>query len=269
MHKRLYENVEFSFGKGVGSKIYDAINNAKHSVFILTPYISQGYIDFLLRKKQEGINVSLVTTPEAQKGKMDEIYKKILLQHCVTDEKKLAFKDKAKRWCLLVGVVALMIGLAGLFWHGFHRNFHSVFKKLKWFWHDDSALILSTVCVIFISSAFYKMFHRIKVFSYFYSTRFPFVVVPSIYSTNIRSIAPMLDSFVHAKIYVIDDSDIFIGSANLTKSGLRHNIESFIKIYAHDAVKEITAEIDTYLYAHCRPITINHLGACLYHEAPY
>lgn len=46
MHKILYENVEFSFGKGAGSKIYDAINSANHSVFVLTPYISQGYIDF-------------------------------------------------------------------------------------------------------------------------------------------------------------------------------------------------------------------------------
>jgi len=66
MYKKLQENVEFSFGKGVGSKIYDAMNNARHSVFVITPYISQGYVDFLLRKKQEGINVSLVTTTDAQ-----------------------------------------------------------------------------------------------------------------------------------------------------------------------------------------------------------
>lgn len=269
MHKRLYENVEFSFGKGVGSKIYDAINNANHSVFVLTPYISQGYIDFLLRKKQDGINVSLVTTTEAQKGRMDEIYKKIVLQHRVTDEKKMAFKRRAKRWCLLFGLVTLLVALAGLFWHGFHSNFHSVFKELKQFWHDDRAFILITMGVLLASYVFFKKFHCIKVFSYFYSTRIPFVVVPSIYSDNIQSITPMLDSFVHAKVYIIDNTDIFIGSANLTKSGLRHNIESFIKISAHEAVKEIITEIDSYLAAHCRSININHLGACLYHEAPY
>lgn len=95
MHKKLYENVEFSFGKGVGGKIYDAINKAKHSVFILTPYISQGYIDFLLRKKQDGIHVSLVTTTDAQKG-MDEIYRKILLQHRVADDKKNGFQEKGQ-----------------------------------------------------------------------------------------------------------------------------------------------------------------------------
>lgn len=44
MDKKIYENVEFSFGKGIGGKIYDAINNAKDSVFVLAPYVSQGYI---------------------------------------------------------------------------------------------------------------------------------------------------------------------------------------------------------------------------------
>jgi phosphatidylserine/phosphatidylglycerophosphate/cardiolipin synthase-like enzyme len=269
MHKRLYENVEFSFGKGVGSKIYDAINNANHSVFVLTPYISQGYIDFLLRKKQEGVNVSLVTTTEAKKGKIDEICKKIVVQYCVTDEEKMAFKKKAKLWCLLLGFVALMVGLAGLFWHGFHHNFHSVYKELKWFWHDDNALILVTAGVLFISYVCYRKFHRIRVFNYLYNTRFPFVVVPSIYSENMWSTVPILDSFVHAKIYVIDNRDIFIGSANLTKAGLRHNIESFIKVSAHEIVKEILVEIDSYLSVHCRPIDIKHLGAWLYNEAPY
>ena len=269
MHKKLYENVEFSFGKGVGSKIYDAINNAKNSVYVLTPYISQGYIDFLLRKKQEGINVSLVTTTEAKKGDMNEIYKKIVLQHCVTDEEKLSFKKRAKRWCLLLGLVALIVGLASFFWYDFHNSFHSLSKELKRFLYDDSALILITMGALFASYVFYKKFHRIKVFNYFYSTRFPFVVIPSIHTENIQSITPMLDSFVHAKVYVIDNRDIFIGSANLTKSGLRHNIESFIKISAHETVKEIIAEIDDYLDAHCRPININHLGACLYDEAPY
>src|SRR5437870_46583 len=114
MDKKLYENVEFSFGKGVGSKIYDAINNAKHSVYVLTPYISQGYIDFLLRKKQDGVSVSLVTTTDAQKGMMDDIYRKILLQHRVTDGKKIAFKNKAKRWCFALGWVAFLVGVVGL-----------------------------------------------------------------------------------------------------------------------------------------------------------
>lgn len=62
-------------GKGVGNNIYRAINNAKYSVFVLTPYVSQGYIDFLLRKKQEGIRVSLITTADADTGHMNEIYK--------------------------------------------------------------------------------------------------------------------------------------------------------------------------------------------------
>lgn len=106
-------------------------------------------------------------------------------------------------------------------------------------------------------------------FSYFYSTRFPFVVVPSIYSDTVMSVKSMSDSFVHAKIYVIDNRDIFIGSANLTSSGLRNNIESFIKISAHEAVKEIIAEIDSYLNVHCKLIDINHMGTCLYHEIPY
>lgn len=269
MHKILHENVEFSFGKGAGSKIYDAINNANHSVFVMTPYISQGYIDFLLRKKHEGVNVFLVTTTDAQKGKMDEIYKKIVLQHRVTDENKMAFKKKAKRWCLLIGLGSVLVGLMAFFWYDIHNKFHSVYKELKGFLYDDSVLIFISMGVLFLSHVCYKRFHRIKVFSYFYSTRFSFIVVPSIYSDKHRTITSNLDSFVHAKIYVIDNKDIFIGSANFTGSGLKHNIESFIKITSSEAVKEIITEIDGYLDVHCKPININHLGASVYHEAPY
>lgn len=269
MHKKLYQNIDFSFGKGVGSKIYDALNNAKHSVFVLTPYISQGYVDFLLRKKQDGIDVSLVTTTDAQRGMMDEIYRKILLQHRITDDKKMAYKKKAKRWCFFLGLSALIAGLVGLIWYDFHHHFHSIYNELKRFWYEESVFIVVTMSILFISCVFYNKFHRIKVFSYFYSTRFPFVVVPSLYSKNVKSMSSMLDSFVHAKIYVIDNRDIFIGSVNLTNSGLRHNIETFIKISAHVAVKEIISEINGYLDAHCRSIDIKQLGAYLYNEAPY
>lgn len=269
MYKKINENVEFSFGKGVGSKIYDAINKAKNSVFILTPYISSGYVDFLLRKKKEGVNVSLVTTTEAHKSDMNEIYKKIVLQHCVTDEEKLSFKKRAKRWCRLFGLGVLLVGVASFFWYDFHHHFHSIYKGLEQFLHDDSMLIIVIMVALFSSYAFYKKFHRIKIFSYFYSTRFPFMVVPSVYTENRQSITPTLDSFIHAKVYVIDNRDVFIGSANLTKSGLKHNIESFVKITASETVKEIIAEIDDYLKAHCRPININHLGASIYPEAPY
>jgi hypothetical protein len=83
IHKRLSENVEFSFGKGVGSKIYDALNNADHSVFVLTPYISQGYIDFLLRKKQEGVNVSLAGV-QYRCGSLWNIFDIHLFHHYLT-----------------------------------------------------------------------------------------------------------------------------------------------------------------------------------------
>lgn len=268
MHKKIYQNVEFSFGKGVGDQIYDAINDAKHSVLVITPYISQGYIDFLLRKKEEGVNVSLVTTTDAQRGKLDEICKKIVVQHCVTDEKKMEFKKQAKNWCLLSALVSLLIGFTGLVWHSFHNNF-PLLKELNRFWHDDTILIITIACALFFCYALYNKFHRIKVFSYFYSTKFPFVVVPSIYSKNIPSITPVLESFVHAKIYVVDNRDIFIGSVNLTKSGLRYNIESFVKISAHETVKEIVQEINSYLNKHCKGVCINQLGANLYTEAPY
>lgn len=269
MYKKIQENIEFFFGAGVGGKIYDAIKNANSSVFILTPYISQGYVDFLLEKKQQGINVSLVTTTEAQKGKMHEIYKKIVLQHRVTDEKKLIYKGKAKRRCLLLGIMTFIMGVAGIFWYDLHHHFHSIYKEIENFLYDDSVFVLTIMSILFISRMLYKKFHRIKIFDYYYSTRFSFSVIPSIYSQNMDSIAPMLDSFVHAKIYIVDKKDIFIGSANLTQKGLRHNIESFIKISAHDTVKEIMEDIDRYLNQNCSAINVNDLGPRVYSEAPY
>lgn len=269
MYKKLNENLAFAFGKGVGSEIYDAMNKASHSVFVLSPYISQGYVDFLLRKQQEGLQVSLMTTTEAQKGKMDEIYRKVILQHRVTDEKRLVFKQKAKRVCLLILAVALIVELINLIWFDTHHHIKSFFANLSLYWRDDEVFLLIIFGILLLAYIFYRLFKRIKVFSYFYNTRFPFFAIPSRYFEDRQSAFYSFSPFVHAKVFVIDRRDVFIGSVNLTRSGIRENIEAFVKVIDHTFAQEIIAEIYDCLAAYCATVDINKLGSYLYREAPY
>jgi len=200
---------------------------------------------------------------------MDEIYKKVILQHRVTDEKKLAFKKKAKRICFLIGAVALIVGLVNLLWFNYHHHIKSLFNKLSLYWRDDYTLFLAVVGVLLIVYVLYRIFKRIKVFSYFYSTRFPFVAIPSRYFDDEQSILYALGPFVHAKVFVVDNRDVFIGSVNLTKSGIRENIEAFVKVIDHETAREMISEIYACLEAYCAAVDINKLGTYLYQEAPY
>jgi superfamily II DNA or RNA helicase len=45
----------------------------------------------------------------------------------------------------------------------------------------------------------------------------------------------------HAKLYILDDSAVFVGSSNLTVSGLRHNVEA---VAGHDAPERVHQWVD-------------------------
>jgi hypothetical protein len=52
------------------------------------------------------------------------------------------------------------------------------------------------------------------------------------------------DKFVHAKMIIIDDSFLIIGSANLTLSGLYENIESYAVLSESNLIKESVQKFD-------------------------
>jgi len=50
------------------------------------------------------------------------------------------------------------------------------------------------------------------------------------------------DTFIHSKIYLIDDKIAYMGSLNFTSSGTKHNYETRIRTEDASAIKEIKDE---------------------------
>ena len=120
---------------------------------------------------------------------------------------------------------------------------------------------LIPVIVIFLVVKLYK--NKIlnkRIYSYWYSQLFPFKVYLSPYKSD-------SDTFIHSKIYLIDDKIAYLGSLNFTSSGTKNNYETRIRTEDPNAIKEIKEEIYQLLnYSHLPERDIQSWGSQLYYE---
>jgi len=56
------EGIKISFGRAVGHILEDLIGSAKQRIYIVSPWVSPKYAELLLKKKEKGCDVFLVTT---------------------------------------------------------------------------------------------------------------------------------------------------------------------------------------------------------------
>ncbi len=57
-------DIELSMGKAVGHVLEDELIGVKNRMWIITPWISKEYARLLLKKKEDGVDVKLITTDE-------------------------------------------------------------------------------------------------------------------------------------------------------------------------------------------------------------
>ena len=100
-----------------------------------------------------------------------------------------------------------------------------------------------------------------RIYSYRYSQLFPFKVFISPNKSELSN------TFIHSKIYLIDDQIAYMGSLNFTKSGTKHNYETRIRTVDSNAVKEIKEEIHQLMnHLHLPERDIQLWGKQLYSE---
>ena len=218
-------------GKGAGSKLMKDIEQAKQSVKIVSPYISNGMLSKLIKLKTEkNIGIELITLD-------DEIYKifrvdqdalrNLFIQECEVDiqtQKKCATWIKISKG-LFAGVIVSII-LATLLL-AYNTNL-SIFLAIL----PTTILLLSYI----ILKAYIR---KKKIFNYKYSTLFPLKLNTSNNKYN--------NTFIHSKIYIIDDPIAYLGSLNFTEYGMRSNCEARIRTEDDKAVKEIIRLFDELL----------------------
>lgn len=220
-------NCDIYIGKGAGTKLLKDIRNARKSIKIVSPYLSPFLISELISFRKRNLGVELITTDNIEDfyGKYERNIHQLIIQNRETDKEAVRKREKWKDISKILtyvnfGLLVILIGIAYLF------------RDIK------VAFGLVPISIIFLVIKLYKnMIKNKRIYSYWYSQLFPFKVYMSPDKTNLS------DTFIHGKIYLIDDQIAYLGSLNFTASGTKHNYETRIRTTDINAIKEIKEEL--------------------------
>ena len=238
-------------GKGAGRMLLEDIGRATKSIKIVSPYLSPHLIKELIAIKNRNIEVQLITTDNIEDfyGDYEKNIHKLIIQNREIDKEAEHLRNK---WINIteillyvgLGLIAIEIGLAYLL------------KDLKVIFG------LIPIAVIFFIYILYKRKIRNKrIYNYWYSQLFPFRVYMSPKKTSESN------TFIHGKIYLIDNEIAYLGSLNFTKSGTKSNYETRIKITDKEAVEKVKEEFyRLFNHSHLPEKSIEEWGWQLYEE---
>ncbi|MDX9853975.1 MAG: phospholipase D-like domain-containing protein [Tenuifilaceae bacterium] len=238
-------------GKEAGKMLLSDIRSAKSSVTIVSPYLSPFLISELIDLRKRDIDIVLVTADniEDYKDEYEKNIRKLIIQNREVDSIAVA---KRERWYRLAKVLtAVAIALFVLWGVVAYIVLTPMFAL---------ALLPVTVCVVVIAILKHKI-SSTRIYTYWYSQLFPFRVYIS------QSSGRFLGTFIHSKIYLIDNEIAYMGSLNFTTSGTKYNYETRIRTVDKSAVAAISKEINWLMHQSQLPQKdIQQWGRQLYHE---
>lgn len=215
-------------GKSAGAKLLQDIRNAKRNVKIVSPYLSPSLIKELIFLHSKGIHISLITSDEIEDfyGN-DKNINKLIVQKRHIDEKAKQSRDSliSLSGTLLFTIIGLAVVLVPLI---------LLLKE----WKFTYGFIL-VVLLFFVRDFIVRQIKNKRIYHYTYKQLFPFKVFISPNTGNSFN-----KTFVHSKIYVIDDEIAYLGSLNFTAKGIKDNHETRIRTADPNAVAKIAEEVD-------------------------
>lgn len=193
------------YGRRAGDELENRIENARQSIKIVSPYLSQALIDLLLIKADQGVDVTLVTSSEIEKQGLN-IYRNFIKQNRTTDEAALKHFNRVSGVCVAALILFSLAFIARLFLGVIFPGF--------------SYVVLALFGGLIIAGYYRK---RIRTFSYSYSTPFRFKAVASP-NTDKHLMKDPRCALIHSKIFIIDGA-LYTGSVNFTQSAFWYNHE--------------------------------------------
>lgn len=215
-------------GKSAGAKLLQDIRNAKRNVKIVSPYLSPSLIKELIFLHSKGINISLITSDEIEDfyGN-DKNINKLIVQKRHIDEKAKHSRDSliSLSGTLLFAMIGLVVVLLPL-----------VFLLKNW---NFAYGFIIVAVLFFVRDSIVRQIRNKKIYHYTYRQLFPFKVFVSPNNGNSFN-----KTFIHSKIYVIDDEIAYLGSLNFTGKGIKENHETRIRTTDPNAVAKIVEEVN-------------------------
>jgi phosphatidylserine/phosphatidylglycerophosphate/cardiolipin synthase-like enzyme len=213
-------NTTLYMGKEAGKNVLDKVISAEKSIFICSPFLSPKYIAILRQKKDEGINVKLITSTSVLKQKriFNELFtkKEYTCGHAL-NEKKSCFITAFNcflSFFLIFTYSSSPLWIIPLFW--------SVIKSSQY---------------ISITTKKNKFIPRIQ--------------FTTVEDSNAKS-APGCYT-LHAKFIIIDNKEAFWGSHNYTEKGFFYNYETSMNTTNAYVVNQLIDEFHSLYHIHSSP----------------
>lgn len=215
-------------GAGAGKKLLMELEAAKRNVLIISPYISKSTVEILLRLATKGISISLFTTQKFSRldmfGLRDIVYQTNLIQRTETPlTENVKQRKKLRAWAIVLLIVAVMLLIATFLTFIYKTGLPAA----PYSYRLILLLLALGMISLFVATRLFSKEKKIPIRMFDYYSLIDFQVLPS------------QGSFVHSKIYIIDDEVAYLGSMNFTGYGMNSNIECNCRITNPKAIWDI------------------------------
>lgn len=238
-------------GTGAGKKLMDEIENAKRSVKIVSPFLSPYLVKRLIGLHYIGIDVQLITTDTIEDfyGNGERNLHEPIRREVHIDREAKQARNRRKIFARVSNglTIGLFIGFVLLnYW----------LKDIRLLW------LLIPIGISWTVARHYELkAKRKRACSYTYKNLFPFKVVLS------KSENGFGNTYLHSKIYIIDDEIAYLGSLNFTGGGIRKNYETRVRLGDAPSVQKIVEEFDYLMHGARMPeVDIRDCGNLFYRE---
>ncbi|WP_123589686.1 phospholipase D-like domain-containing protein [Salinisphaera orenii] len=249
----VYNNAscDIYIGRGAGKKLLKDISSARSNVRIISPYLSPSLVSHLVDRYYDGVKVQLVTSDviEDYYGSYEKNIHKLISQNRNTD---IDAQDKRNKLIRIKKILSL--SGATLFF----------IAALTAYFFPDIMLLYAVIPISFIAVARHLLVIKIKnkiIYHYSYQQLFPFKVFRSPERNEHGN------TFIHSKVYIIDDEVAYLGSLNFTVSGTKSNYETRVRVTDEKALQVIIDECEKLFNTRGLPVrNIHEWGRELYAE---
>ena len=182
----------------------EEMREAQKSIKIVSPFISPDLVDGLKHLHQQNVLVELITT-ESDKGNA-KLLRTLVQQEVHLDEKAKSQRSLMK-WILWGCYALMMVGFI-VAWRFFVQN------ELRFLLYAFLTIIAFGLIILLL----HYLIRNKQIYSYSYHPIFPFRIIKAYNSFGKRG------SYLHSKIYIIDDRIVYLGSLNFTRNGTQSNM---------------------------------------------
>ncbi|WP_431126176.1 phospholipase D-like domain-containing protein [Flagellimonas flava] len=210
-------------GRGAGKKLMSEMASAQTSVRIVSPFLSEHLIGGLEELHEKGIQVELITV-EGNSHREHEALAALFQQHVHVDG---TARNRRKRIRMALHMGYAFVGLGMVC--GWYFLSQQLVVAMLYLLAGMGILGLSLVLLR-------KAIRNIRIYSYSYASNFPLKVIRNYDGHGQRT------TYLHSKIYIIDDQIAYLGSLNFTYSGTESNYETRVRLTDRESVCKIVEE---------------------------